>query len=507
MSQDEKSGDEFLRKVVQLIFDSNIVGDANKIIDNNGQLIVFKQPKDLEEELEIVINGKQYSDEQLIELCRKVIKYSVKTSHPYFYNQLYGGIDGYSLAASWLTDALNTSQATYEIAPVFTVMENKVIKYLGGLCGWSSSDIDGIFAPGGSVSNMYGLAVARHSRYPRVKECGLRSIPGQLVAFVSEDAHYSFSKGSIWLGHGLQGVVKVKTDHRGCMMADDLDRQIGIALEQGKLPYLVAATAGTTVLGAFDPISRIADVCAKHGSLWLHVDAALGGGVLFSRTHRSLMAGIQRADSVSWNLHKLGGIPLQCSLFLTRHASILKETNSLQAEYLFQNDKYYDANYDSGDKSIQCGRKVDSLKACLALLARGQDELEAQVDKVMDMSKYIANKMADTDGFKLVLPQFQLSNICFWYLPASLRGQSEPDKGQLHKVCPAIKAVMMKEGRFMVNYQPLSSKGLPNFFRLVLTCVPEPTKEDMDAFVSQISRLGSLVDSSDAIKLKTRKHD
>ncbi len=132
---------------------------------------------------------------------------------------------------------------------------------------------------------------------------------------------------------------------------------------------MVVATAGTTVYGAFDPINDIADVCVAHG-LWLHVDAAWGGGVLVSRRHRHLMDGVERSDSLTWNPHKLLGAPQQCSVFLTKHEGLLQAAHSAQASYLFQPDKFYDVSYDTGDKTFQCGRKVDVFKFWLMWKAK-----------------------------------------------------------------------------------------------------------------------------------------
>lgn len=180
-----------------------------------------------------------------------------------------------------------------------------MIKYLGSFCGWADDSIDGIFAPGGSMANIFGIILARHNKFPQVKKDGIASLPGQAVIFASEDSHYSFVKGCIWMGHGSSAVIKVKSDATGCMNVDDLVDKIELALSEGKIPFMIAATAGTTVLSAFDPIKELGKI-AKKFNIWLHVDAALGGTVLFSQKYRSLMDGIDQADSMTWNLHKLG---------------------------------------------------------------------------------------------------------------------------------------------------------------------------------------------------------
>lgn len=197
------------------------------------------------------------------------------------------------------------NRATYEISPVFTLLEKRLMQHFGSFCGWSSDTIDGLFVPGGSMANMMAIITSRHYKFPEIKKHGVSSIQGKGVILISEDAHYSFVKGFIWMGHGSDAVIKVKTDSNGCMSIDDLNDKITEAHDQGKIPFMIAATAGTTVLSAFDSIDKIAAI-AKQNNIWLHVDACLGGTVLFSRKHCSLMNGINQADSISWNLHKLG---------------------------------------------------------------------------------------------------------------------------------------------------------------------------------------------------------
>ena len=140
-----------------------------------------------------------------------MIKFSVKTCHPYFYNQLYHGADEYGVAGSWLSDALNTNIHTFEVAPAFIVVEHHLLGYIRKLFGWSSEEGDGIFNPGGSMSNFYGMMLARHHLFPDIKRKGLSGHP-PLVAFTSQESHYSIVKGANWLGLGVDNVVKVKCD-------------------------------------------------------------------------------------------------------------------------------------------------------------------------------------------------------------------------------------------------------------------------------------------------------
>lgn len=107
--------------------------------------------------------------------------------------------------------------------------------------------------------------------------------------------------------------------------------------------------------------------------------------------------------------------------------------------------------------------------------------------------RYFTDKLKQHPGFELVLPSFQSNNICFWYIPTSIRNGEKP-KELISKVAPAIKKKMMECGTLMIGYQPLTTKNLPNFFRFVLSCFPKPTKEDLDFVVSEIERLGESIE-------------
>jgi len=122
----------------------------------------------------------------------------------------------------------------------------------------------------------------------------------------------------ICLGIGMNNVVAIKSDKNGRMCLMDLRSRIEEAVEKGRKPFLVVATAGTTVLGAFDPIEEISEICEEF-KCWLHVDAAWGGAALISERHKSLLKGVEKADSVTWNPHKLMGVILQCSALLVKH--------------------------------------------------------------------------------------------------------------------------------------------------------------------------------------------
>jgi glutamate/tyrosine decarboxylase-like PLP-dependent enzyme len=184
----------------------------------------------------------QPDNDEIEKLCREVIKFSVKTNNRNCHNQLFGGLNFYGLAGEWMTSALNTGAYTFEMAPVFTLIEEAVIEkslQLFGLVGG-----DGILCPGGSAAIMYGINLARFSKFPAAKTEGN---PQGLVMFASEDAHYSMKKGAGFLGIGMRNFIEIRTNEHGQMDVADLDTKINDAIGRNLKPFLVNATCGTTV--------------------------------------------------------------------------------------------------------------------------------------------------------------------------------------------------------------------------------------------------------------------
>ncbi|GCB76622.1 hypothetical protein scyTo_0016586, partial [Scyliorhinus torazame] len=485
-----KNGEEPTVQFLMDVFEI-LLNYIRKTFDRTSKVLDFHHPHQFLEGMEgfdLELPDQPESLEQILVDCTDTLKYGVKTGHPRFFNQLSSGLDIIGLAGEWLTAAANTNMFTYEIAPVFIIMEELLLKKMSTMLGWSHNETDGIFLPGGAMSNLYSILVARYKRFPEVKTQGVASLP-RMVLFTSELSHYSILKAAGVLGFGTDNVILVKCNGRGKIIAAELEAKIIEAKEKGFVPLYVNATAGTTVFGAFDPLNDIADICEKH-NLWMHVDAAWGGGLLMSQKHRHKLSGVERANSVTWNPHKIMGVPLQCSAILIHGKGLLLNCNKMCAQYLFQNDKPYNVSYDTGDKTIQCGRHVDVFKFWLMWKAKGTSGFEKQIDKCLELAEYLHRKLKGRDDFKLVFnDKPEHTNVCFWYIPLSLKEMpenAERDR-KLHQVAPKIKACMMEEGSTMVGYQPQRDKV--NFFRMVFSN-PATNASDVDFLIEEIARLG-----------------
>jgi sulfinoalanine decarboxylase len=480
---------QFMAQTFQMI-DDYMFGHG----DSAKPVVKLATPDEINRAVNLNIGAQGRSHAELRNSCERILEYSVNTSSPHFHNQLFASCRPEAICGEFLTAVSNVSMYTYEVAPVYSAMEAAIFEKMQSFLGWETAD--GIFCPGGSMSNFYGMNLARFRACQRVeidiKAKGMRAAP-HLVAFVSSHGHYSIKKAAAFLGIGTDNVIEVDADERGSMVVKDLSTKIEAAIAEGQTPFLVQATAATTVLGGYDDLNAICDVCEKHG-IWVHVDGAWGASVILSPEHRHLMAGVERCDSIAWNPHKMMGIPLQCSAFLVRHPDILKPAHAYGAKYLFQKDKL-NANLDTGDKSVQCGRKVDVLKLWMAWALAGDEGYRQHVNNFMAVASYLKEQVVTRENFLLVTDTM-CSNVCFWFVPPSVRSvkpHSEEWKSVVHKAAATIKQRMQEKGSLMVGFQSIglhNDANPANFFRMVVMS-DQSTNAHMDYLLNEIERLGA----------------
>lgn len=180
----------------------------------------------------------------------------------------------------------------------------------------------------------------------------------------------------------------------------------------------------------------------------------------------------------------------------------MHDCNSSSANYLFQQDKFYDTSYDTGDKSLSCGRKVDAFKFWLTWKKRGILGFERLIDNAFDKALYLKEQVKQRRGFELVLPTFQYTNVCFFYIPKFMRNKELKDEKwwkNVSTVTTLIKERMMINGNLMVGYSPLPHKNIGNFFRMVVACHPPATDESMNFVLDQIEEIGEKFEFHDQL--------
>lgn len=418
----------------------------------------------LAERLDLTL-GERVSDDRILQSLRDYLRYGVRSGHPQFHNQLWSGFDTAGFLGEVFAALANTSMYTYEVAPVATLMELELVRKLCSIVGFVEGE--GVFCSGGSNGNLMGMLCARDRAFPRAKGRGLaEQVPG--TVFISDQAHYSYAKAADQLGVGLDRVIRVSSDSRGRMDPVALDREVSASRSRGERPFMVGATAGTTVLGAFDPLEELVEICRRH-DLWLHVDGSWGGPVLLSGSHGGLLRGVERADSFTWDAHKMMGAPLICTAFLIRRGGTLQRVCAISSEeagYLFHDND--DSAVDLGRLSLQCGRRVDALKLWLMWRAHGDEGLARRIDHLFRLAALATGEVERRDELILVAHPESV-NVCFAYEAAP----AEADVVNLE-----IRDRLRRSGEALVNFARIEGRVA---IRLVFAN-PDVTEEDLVRF-------------------------
>jgi glutamate/tyrosine decarboxylase-like PLP-dependent enzyme len=438
-------------------------------MDNKDIPVVkYRNAKDLQKELNLELPKDQQGSSKVFETIKEYLEYSQRTLHPQFNNQLYAAITPPAFMGEVISALTNTSMATFEIAPVATLMEKKMVEKLNSYVGYGGSE--GIMCTGGSNANMLALHCARAKDDPKAYEEGNSK---KYAIFVSEVAHYSFEKAITLMGLGLNSLKKVKADKSGKMLTTDLIEKIKEAKSNGEKPLLIASTAGTTVKGAFDPIKEI-DQIAKENNIWHHIDGAWGGSAFLSKKTKNLLEGCELSDSFTWDAHKLMGTGLITSFFLTKHAGILKASNSTAGGNVYIFHDYENKEYDTGPNSLQCGRKVDILKLWLSWQYFGDEGYEEYMNKLVDNKNYFVEKLKNyPEKFQLIHdPEFL--NVCFQVIPT--------DGSDINEFNFKKRFELSREGYFQVNF---SRDNETIYFRHIFANI-NVEKKDIDRFVERL---------------------
>lgn len=476
-------------------------------------LVDSKKPEELQKILQLELPQKGTKQDGLIEVLRKVLRYSVNTWHQGFLDKLYASTNAPGVASELILAALNTNVHVYQVSPALTVIEKYTGQQLAGLFGLNGPRAGGISVQGGSASNTTSIVIARNNLFPETKTEGNGG--HRFVLFTSAHGHYSIEKAAQMLGLGSASAWAVPIDNQGRMVPAELEKLVQKALDEGRTPFYVNATAGTTVMGSFDPFEEIAAICSKY-RLWFHIDGSWGGSFVFSRREKHKLTGSEKANSIAINPHKMLGVPVTCSFLLASDMRQFHRANTLPAGYLFHNNEDESQQHSSeiavespevwdlADLTLQCGRKADSLKLFLGWTYYGTEGYEQQIDSACSVAAHLASIISQNPNFILVSenppPCLQ---VCFYYAPGKELVYSrekagvvsnEVQRGQQNsKVTERITRAIVDQG-FMVDYAPPTGDahvGNGKFFRCVANVAT--TIETVEGLVRAIESVGPAI--------------
>ncbi|EPJ53811.1 MAG: hypothetical protein OFPI_09230 [Osedax symbiont Rs2] len=372
--------------------------------------------RELQQQLDVSLADQGAPYTVLEQMANQYLTLNPDVSSAKFNKLLYSGLNPPALLGDWVTSIGNATMHTYQVSPVATLMELELVRQWNKLVGFERGE--GVMVSGGSQANLIAMLLARHKACPQAKTKGMQKT---LVAYVSDQAHYSSLKAVNVLGIGSDNLIAVASDQQGRIIPTALEQAIEQSLILGHTPFYIGLTAGTTVLGGYDPVAPCAEISRRY-DLWLHIDGAWGAPILFSKKHRHLLADSHLADSVAWDAHKLMNVPLTAAVILTRQPGLLKAACSGGGtDYLFHSDE--NAAFNLGERSIQCGRRADALKVWMSWKAMGNQGFADKIDYLQQQRADFVAQIQQLDDFEL-LHQPSFLNILFRYLPTTAISES-----------------------------------------------------------------------------------
>jgi aromatic-L-amino-acid decarboxylase len=356
--------------------------------------------------------------EPLLELFfGRVLPKGYNTAGPGMLSYVNGGGIFPSALADYIASAVNPFVGYWHASPGCTEVENTVVRWFADLLGLPAT-AGGALTSGGSLANFTGLVTARILR--------LGEDFGDGMIYASDQVHHSVEKAIVLAGFPARNLRVVPTDDDCRMRPDALERAISQDRASGRRPFFIVATAGTTNTGAVDDLTRIGEI-AERERLWLHVDAAYGGFFAMTERGRALLAGIERADSITLDPHKSLFLPYGTGCILARRVDDLKKAHTIHSDYL---DDVVEGGDDEGatnpaDLSLELTREFRGLRVWLPMKLLGASAFRRCLDEKLDLARWAADELRRIDGVE-VLANPQLSILAFRVAPRGV-GPDELD--------------------------------------------------------------------------------
>ena len=395
-----------------------------------------------------------------------------------------------SVPVAGLFDAVgsvtNQPMAIYEMGPFASAAEAACVDALGGKLGFAAGTFAGFVTHGGSLANTTCLLTARNVL---LRDSWERGVPGAggggagpAPAIVAHgESHYCIMRSAGVLGMGTRNVVKAALDDRRRIDPPKLRETLRVLKEEGRPVVAVAAGACATPVGAFDDLNAVADACEEFG-VWLHVDAAHGGAAAFSDTHRHLLAGVERADSVIWDAHKMLFVPALCAFVFYKNRDHRFEAFRQDAPYLFDPSDPGLAEHDSGMKTLECTKRAAALGLWGTWATFGEGLFADLVDVTYGLARGLYQKLDAADDFE-PLNDPQCNIVAFRHVPEALRDADGPTLGRFQL---ALRKDLVRSGRFYIV--PTSKDGVA---ALRCTCMnPLTTEVHLGELLDELRRRG-----------------
>lgn len=438
------------------------------------KVLQYESPEDLYGRWEKDLENVPHTDEMAF--FKTMLHDIIHMHHPKYLGHQTSIVAPMSALSELLGAALDPGMGVYEQGTSGVVIERVLSKKLGSLIGWDDR-CDGFMTSGGTLGNLTALLCARQVMIGHdVWENGYQ---GKQYAFmVSSEAHYSVSRAIKVMGMGNRGVVQVPVDESYRMRVDLLPDYFAKAKEEGITVIGVIASSCATATGSYDPIHAIADFCEAE-KLWLHVDGAHGACVLFSKKYKHLLDGIDRADSVIMDFHKMLMTPKLITSVLFKKAENAYQTFAQKASYLWDKDEGHEW-YNLGKRTFELTKSFMSIRVYMLWRTYGESLFAENVERLYDLGKTFTEIIKASSDFEAALEEPESNIVCFRYLET---GWTEE---QIEANNLKIRERLVREGKYFIVQTRVQGKL---FLRSTLMN-PFTKSQDLEGLLQEIRDLG-----------------
>lgn len=333
--------------------------------------------------------------------------YSLHVTHPRYFGLFNPAVLPSTIVADALVALYNAQAGGWSHGPAANEMERAVLQYLARTLGFPPNTMSAHFTSGGNEANHTAVVTALAHSFPEWSAGGVRALPAQPVIYVSSESHHSFLKVVRATGLGTSALRALPADDDLRLRASTVDAAVTSDRSRGAHPLMLVATAGTTGAGAIDPLDELGAVAARHG-LWYHVDAAWGGTAALVPRLRPLLAGVERADSVTWDAHKWLNVPLGAGMFFTRHEAALAQAFGVDTGYIPPTEA---GAIDLYKYSMQWSRRFIGLKVLFALSEYGREGMAELLDGQARMGDLLRSRLREAGW--MIENETALPLVCF----------------------------------------------------------------------------------------------
>lgn len=403
---------------------------------------------------------------------RKTIEKSTHLHHPRYMGHQVTPPLPITAIASMLSGLLNNGMAVYEMGLVSNPLERILSELLAKKIGFDNN-ASGLLTSGGTLANLTALLAARAAKTDVWEEGN----GDKLAVMVSEEAHYCIDRAARIMGMGSEGIIKVPTNERLQIRTDLLEKYYNEATEKGFKVICIVGSACSTSTGSYDNLVEIGNFAQKY-HLWFHVDGAHGGAVIFSEKYKNKVKGIEQADSVVIDWHKMLMTPALATALIFKRDEDAFKTFQQKAQYLWANQHSKDW-FNSGKRTFECTKLMMSLKIYSILKAHGVQIFTENVEHLHGLAEKFAEIVKSRPTFELAIePESNI--VCF---------RLTPSNANLNELNSAIRKQLLQEGNFYIVQTTLKE----NVYLRVSLMNPLTTEADLNALINEIERIGNQI--------------